>query len=88
MNLEHLNNTHANAARILINRGHNDYPVGELPPDILLDTSFIRFHGNTGISVQLNWRSGRQDGWVMLDVPGIKSTEYDKIKEMFYGKAN
>lgn len=27
------------------------------------------FHGNTGISVEFSWASGRKDGWCMVDQP-------------------
>lgn len=79
--------TNTNAARALIGRGHNHFPAGELQPDELLPASFARFHGDTGIDIQMNWASGRRDGWVMIDVPGMESGEYQRIKEMFYAKA-
>jgi len=79
--------TDSNAARLLIGRGHNDYPEGELCPDELLPSSFILFHGRTGISIQMDWKSGRRDAWAQLDVseellPVIPQS-YIELKERF-----
>jgi hypothetical protein len=73
----------ATYARALINRGHNDYSANELCPDELLPSSFILFHGRTGISIQMDWKSGRRDGWVQLDTEGDVPQSYIDLKERF-----
>jgi hypothetical protein len=77
----------ASYARKLIRRGHNDFPDGELCPDELQPSSWIMFHGRTGITIQMDWKSGRQDAWAQLDVPESLMPEipesYQQLKQRF-----
>ncbi len=50
-----------------------------LPQDKLVRERNI-VHGNCGISREFLWASGRQDGWVQLDLPDESITEERKAE--------
>lgn len=49
-------------------RGNAAYKPELLPQDRLI-SQMVRVYGNCGIDCEFKWASGRQDGWVSLDLP-------------------